>query len=465
VAVAVAAALLTGCSGGDDTGGSAGPDDSTAGAAGAAGAASPATAPVNPFLADSTYSMAHTDSSQQDASPLPGPEQDGGAVTRADIGPGHFGIQISGAYEDGRRVIWSQGADRITKLDHETFEEIDSLPLEGKRLWTQAEADEVEEQLDTLTGDERTSFAIGIAQELFSDLSGVYGVLDVEGTLFVGGGDGITAYADSVEGDPDSPIEVAGTWERPEDVTGALVGMNLTYDGWLVTATEHGQVVLVSRDLEQHHVVALPGSEEAAAYSEAVAAENRNGQGWIRNSFAVDEDGGIYVASVDHLHKVVWDGNALSVDPADRAWSEPYANGGDNGTGATPVLMGFGSDEDHLVVLTDGDALMNLVAYWRDEVPEGWQPPAGAASDRVAGILPVDMGDPERTELQTEQAVVVGGYGALVVDNEPASIPEGFPPAARRLLVSFLGDDPAYTPHGVQRFQGTPTPTGSRRRG
>jgi hypothetical protein len=232
--------------------------------------------------------------------------------------------------------------------------------------------------------------------------------------------------------------------------------MNLTYDGWLVTATEHGQVVLVSRDLDQHHVVALPGSEEAAAYSEAVAAENRNGQGWIRNSFAVDEDGGIYVASVDQLHKVLWDGDALSVDPADGAWSEPYANGGDNGTGATPVLMGFGPDEDRLVVLTDGDALMNLVAYWRDDVPEGWEAPAGAASDRVAGILPVDMGDPERIELQTEQAVVVAGYGALVVDNEPASIPEGFPPAARRLLVSFLGDDPAYTPHGVQRFHWDP---------
>jgi hypothetical protein len=43
-----------------------------------------------------------------------------------------------------------------------------------------------------------------------------------------------------------------------------------------------------------------------------------------------------------------------------------------------------------------------------------------------------------------------------VVDNEPASIPEGFPPAARRLLVSFLGDDPAYTPHGVQRFHWDP---------
>ncbi|HEY7741511.1 MAG TPA: NAD(P)-binding domain-containing protein, partial [Burkholderiales bacterium] len=61
-----------------------------------------------------------------------------------------------------------------------------------------------------------------------------------------------------------------------DDVTGALIGMNLTYDGWLVTATEHGQVVLVSRDLDEHHVISLPGSEAAEAYSEAVAAEGRS---------------------------------------------------------------------------------------------------------------------------------------------------------------------------------------------
>lgn len=39
------------------------------------------------------------------------------------------------------------------------------------------------------------------------------------------------------------------------------------------------------------------------------------------------------------------------------------------GTGATPTLMGFGNDEDKLVVITDGAKRMKLVAFWRDAIP------------------------------------------------------------------------------------------------
>jgi len=53
------------------------------------------------------------------------------------------------------------------------------------------------------------------------------------------------------------------------------------------------------------------------------------------------------------------------------------------------------------------------------------------------------MGDPNRLALQSEQAVVVAGYGMVVVNNEPASMPPGLPPAAKGLFISLLGDDPA----------------------
>ena len=49
--------------------------------------------------------------------------------------------------------------------------------------------------------------------------------------------------------------------------------------------------------------------------------------------------------------------------------------------------MGFG-DEDRFVVITDGDALMNMVLYWRDEIPRGWQQLDGTPSRRIAGQLP-----------------------------------------------------------------------------
>jgi hypothetical protein len=64
------------------------------------------------------------------------------------------------------------------------------------------------------------------------------------------------------------------------------------------------------------------------------------------------------------------------------------------------------------------------------------------------------MGDSRRDAIQTEQATVVAGYGAVVVNNEPASVPAGYPAGrARSLLVGYLGNDPRFTPHGVQKFE------------
>jgi hypothetical protein len=99
---------------------------------------------------------------------------------------------------------------------------------------------------------------------------------------------------------------------------------------------------------------------------------------------------------------------------------------------------------------------MDVVYYWRDEIPDDWEELPGTGDRRVAGVLPADMGDPDREAIQTEQSVVVGGYGALVVDNEPASVPASIPPAAVRVLAGYAGADPAFTPHGIQKFEWDP---------
>ena len=41
------------------------------------------------------------------------------------------------------------------------------------------------------------------------------------------------------------------------------MGMNMTYDGWIVVATEHGYIMAISRDFSEHHVVRLHHSEGA----------------------------------------------------------------------------------------------------------------------------------------------------------------------------------------------------------
>ncbi|MCD9624677.1 hypothetical protein [Rhabdothermincola salaria] len=420
--------------------------------------------PVNPFLADSVVPIGHFDSAQTDSMTVAGPTGPTATLspdelTYTHLGPAHFGLAISPTYPDGRRVIWSNGGDRISKLDAETLEVLAELPLPDKEPVTSEMADAHIAELDGLEGRALADAGIGLAAQYLTGLSGVYYLLDRDNTLFVGGAESILAYRDVDPDDPASPIELAATFARPAEVTGSFAGANLTFDGHLVMITDEGWIVVAARDFSSHQAVRLPGGEAAPAHNEQMGAEGRRaGQAdWVRNSVAVDDDGGIYALSLDHAHKVVWDGSSLSTDPADGAWTAPYRNGSGNGSGATPSLMGFGPDADRFVVFTDGEDVMNVVLMWRDEIPAGWTPPEGAPSERIAGQVRADIGDPTRTAVQTEQSVVVGGYGALVVNNDPSSIPDGFPPAATRILAGYAGADPDFTPKGLQKLAWDPT--------
>lgn len=102
--------------------------------------------PRNPFLADSSYPIGHGGSAQQDALLVEGPADPGpalaaGEIQYAPVGPAHFGAYTSSPYPDGRRVIWSNGLDRIVKVDFETFEVLATYWVPGARRWTEAEAD------------------------------------------------------------------------------------------------------------------------------------------------------------------------------------------------------------------------------------------------------------------------------------------------------------------------------------
>ena len=417
-----------------------------------------ATAPRNPYLADSGVPIGHVDSAQTTSTPIAGPTGPSGELGADDLtyqhlGPGHFGIAISPEYPDGERVIWSNGGDRISKLDADSLAVLSELALPGKTLQTPAQADAELEVLDREQGEALGNAAVTLASTYLQGLAGVYYALDADNTLYVGGATSIIAYGDDGL-DRSSPVTVHREWAKPPEVGGNFVGVNMTFDGHLVLVTDEGWVVAVTRDFASYDAIQIAGAEDAAAHNAEVrAAGARPGAAdFVRNSVAVDRDGGIYVASYDHLHKVVWDGSALSTDRRDGAWSAPYLDGTGNGSGATPALMGFG-DDDRLVVITDGEPLMNVVAFWRDGVPKGWKRLPGAPSRRIAGQLPADMGDPGLQGIQTEQSVVVGGNGALVVNNDPASIPPGFPAVGVRVLAGYAATDPAFTPHGLQKFE------------
>lgn len=420
----------------------------------AAGSAAASEAPPrNPYLADSSYPIGHGSAAQQTSQAVAVARDSSRSLEPNEIdythlGPFHLGAHISPAYPDGRRVIWSNGVDRVAKVDHDRFELLAEHPFPGKTRFETDAADAYVERWNGLRpGYWAVLQALRHARGTYSDISGIYTLVDRDGEYYVCGAREITVYGDAEPGDPDSPIEIRRRYEWPDDVTGVSVGMNMTFDGRLIVATEDGYLMSFSRDFASRKTIRLRFAQKSEETGEA-------GQGWIRNGIAVDQAGGIYVVSRQHMHKVVWTGNELSQDESAGAWVSPYRNSGGRGSGSTPSLMGFGA-EDRFVVITDGDEVMNVTLFWRDAIPADWEGLSGAPSPRIAGYAPATMGRDGVVASQTEQSVVVGGYGALVVDNQPRDLPWG---TGRFAVVAsgFLGHLREYQPFGVQKFEWNP---------
>ena len=413
-------------------------------------------APPNPFAANGVNPMPHGDPAQQDATPLPGPVDQTRRLKPEELayvflGPGYFGAYTSSPYPDGRRVLWASGVNGVYKVDYETYEIIDHLPMPEAEKYTQEWAEKITAKLDKNNGATAMGAAIKALMPLKS-LSGVYAVVGANGWFYLAQkDDSIVAYGDEDPSDADSKIVLKAKFQMPEGEAGPSVGMNMTYDGWIVFPTEQGYMVAVSNDLTEYRSVRLKHADTEETKTHGT------GYGWVRNSIAVDDEGGIYVASRNHMHKVVWTGDHLSTDEADGAWTAAYRNGTGEGTGATPSLMGFG-DEDRFVVITDGDIRMNVTLFWRDDIPEDWKQLEGAPSQRIAGQAPASMGDLNVQKIQSEQTVIVAGYGALVVNNTPRNTPFFMPKegVGRGATIGPLGSNPKFQPYGIQKFEWNP---------
>jgi len=413
-------------------------------------------APKNPFLADGVNPLPHGDTAQQDATPIPGPLGKTRTLSEDEIdyqylGPGYFGIYTSSPYANGKRVLWTNGINGVYKIDEETYEIIDHLPTDKAKDYDEAWGHGITDKFDKDNSIRAFGTAVSALKPLL-DLSGIYAMVGSNNWFYFARKDGtIIAYGDAVDGDPKSGIVEKARFEMPKGEAGPSVGINMTYDGWIVFPTEDGIMVAVSMDLKEYKSVPMK-------HRDTEDIETRGtGYGWVRNAIALDESGGIYVASRNHMHKVVWTGDNLSTDEADGAWTAKYRNGWGEGSGATPSLMGFG-DEDKFVVITDGDYRMNVTLFWRDDIPEGWKQVEGAPSRRIAAIAPVTMGKLNVQKIQSEQTNIVAGYGVLVVNNTPRNAPFFVPKegSARGLLIGPLGSNPKFQPFGLQKFEWNP---------
>ncbi|MEY3573155.1 MAG: hypothetical protein RJA77_1070 [Pseudomonadota bacterium] len=191
----------------------------------------------------------------------------------------------------------------------------------------------------------------------------------------------------------------------PKDV---VFGLGMTFNGYIVVSTLGGRVITLDRQtLEVRSEMQLPQAGEV-----------------ITNSFATSQEvggGAVYVASNMAMYRLVILPNGEISDQAkDGAWREAYDRGVrlkrgkiSDGTGATPTLMGFGPDEDQLVVITDGAAQMRLLAFWRNDPPRSVD---GQPRPRLAGQIPVSFGFTSDV-IQSEQSVAVYGPYAFVINN------------------------------------------------
>jgi len=392
--------------------------------------------PRNPYLANSSWAESHRNSYCQASSSYPGP------INTNNLQYNHLTVNLdipitltfSENYPDGKWVIWGSTTGflgQIFKLDPETFTFID-------RYIPQLEE--------------------GTSLQTSPSITGAYNILDCDGNFFVPNPNhcGIDSYIDENPGVRTSPIKLKARFIVPDDKLfrpdeEEILGLTMTYDGMIAFITNLGTVGIISRDL----------TTESAYYFSLNHEENDKVEE-ISNSIAADEDGGIYIVSDQLMYRLQWTGNNLTLNPSEGAWTAEYELGDGQhggrlgiGSGSTPSLMGTG-EQDKFVVITDGQDLMHLVLFWRDELPEDWESIGPGKDIRIAAEIPVTFGDINAEISYSEQSVLVQDYNALVVNNRLDWNILKYLPSKLQPFAMVFSNKKGIAPYGLEKFTWNP---------
>ncbi|QDT68651.1 hypothetical protein MalM25_15750 [Planctomycetes bacterium MalM25] len=359
--------------------------------------------PAHPFLIqNSLYPSVHFDAAQTDTTSLPVWESETKIVpSQVQWLPGVTTIgTVHRPYGNGEHAMFFSGGNRIGKIritDHH-FEIIDEVALPGReddnmstteirRIAKAMEAnrDNEEEYLTAyrkfLNQTKQTSATVG---------NGTYTLMDKDGYYYAGWGTTVYKVGDVRPGDIHSPIEIVESYDVRDgvpadqrDKLSRIFGFAMTYDGHLAIAMP-GIIAIMDRDFGEMQYILL--GDEA-----------------VDNGISVDDQGGIYCVTSKYMRKVVWDGKTLSDKEEDGAWKSEYdyvpnPKALSRGSGNTPTLMGFGPNDDKLVVLADAGSKISVIAFWRDEVPDAFEQKPGTKSRRIADQLPLKIKVPATIE-------------------------------------------------------------------
>ena len=298
--------------------------------------------PVNPFLADSPYPTYHRNGYRQASTCLAGPRPGDSLRVRARTnvkGGSSPWVYLSDRYPDGRRALYFSNATHAFKFvdDGDALRAVDSLRIDRDAVasfgW------------NMLLRSDRTWYTYDPRRD---------------------GSTLIYRLGDAVEGELESAIVALDTLDFADvGVRGRVQHYGLTYDGNVVFNAEpregdapRGLFGVLSPDLELLDTVGF-----ATAPGEIT---------W-HNAIAIAEDNSCYITTTTRLIRFDWDGARLR-----KTWEAAYdfvadgpRGGFSEGSGTTPTLLGWGPDDDKLVVFADGHRRNNLVAFWR-ELPAGW---------------------------------------------------------------------------------------------
>lgn len=392
--------------------------------------------PCNPALADSPWPMPHRSSYAQASSPYagPAPDQEGRYSPSRYLGISF--ANITGPYPDGRRNIFSAaliGAQTrpVVKVDERY----------GRLLGA---------------GTRRGAGSIGTT-------SGVYALLDRDNHQIVPYGRAIEVWGDARPGVRTSQPKLVHRYQLPERALcrpdDELVGLTMRYDGRLAFVTRLGIVGTIPRQVDRMRDEELRTASINGDRCGDPAVPESDLE-LVSNSIAADEDGGMYPASNRAQYRFDDDGGSLT-----QTWRAPYtvesSSGGvrlTDGTGSTPTLMGTDDDDDRFVVITDGQRVMHLTLFWRDEIPADWEPIAPGKDRRIACEVPITFGDGDATDTVSEQSVVVRGYASYVPNNQlrGAEWVNRLPDQQRVAVSGMLGQDPRHAPYGLERIDWDP---------
>jgi hypothetical protein len=359
--------------------------------------------PNNPFLIqNSVYPSVHFDSAQTDTTSLP-VWKGNSKIEPAQIQwlPGLNTIgTVHRRYTSGEQAIFFSGGNRVGKIriTGRHFDMVDEVFIPGCEDDTisTTEIRSIVKKMQSANGDEAKylppfrTFLKKTAQSAATLSNGIYTVMDKDGYYYAGWGTSVYKVGDVRKDDVHSPIEIVKSYDIRDglpkdqrDKISRIMGFGMTYDGYLAIAMP-GIIAVMDRDFGNMQYILLEGEA-------------------VDNGISVDDKGGIYCVTSKYMWKFIWDGTKLSKEEADGAWKSEYdyvpnPKALSRGSGNTPTLMGFGPDDDKLVVVADAGEKIKVIAFWRDEIPEDFKQKPGTKSRRIADQLPLKIKVPATIE-------------------------------------------------------------------